>query len=159
MQSIGEELLKQQKNLYSYALHLTKNSDEAKELLQETAVNVLCNSCNYRDRGLFTPWAHTIMRNAYINNLKKRSKYVTDGYDTIQEYHTTFSVTESESCCYYNDIQSLIDTLPPMQASTFTLAFTGYSYNEIAKKTGSSLSNVKNHIHAARINLRKKLAR
>ena len=104
MQSIGEELLKQQKNLYSYALHLTKNSDEAKELLQETAVNVLCNSCNYRDRGLFTPWAHTIMRNAYINNLKQRSKYVTDGYDTIQEYHTTFSVTESESCCYYNDI-------------------------------------------------------
>lgn len=159
MSNVEKELLKHQKGLLAYALSITCDIEQAKDLLQDTMLIALCNAGKYRDDGKFIYWAVTIMKNHHLNLLKKQKRQTTDGYDDIVEGALQPFVAEADTSYRCKEIRGIIASLPQAQATAFSLAIDGYSYAEIANELNIAMSDVKNHIHAARVALRKRVIR
>ncbi|MEL6863951.1 MAG: RNA polymerase sigma factor [Bacteroidota bacterium] len=60
--------------LNSFAYNLTKNSEDAKDLFQETAFRAMTNREKFRPGTNFKAWLFTIMKNIFINNYRKKVK-------------------------------------------------------------------------------------
>ena len=54
--------------LNSFAYNLTKNSEDAKDLYQETAFRAMTNRDKFRPGTNLKAWLFTIMKNIFINN-------------------------------------------------------------------------------------------
>ena len=83
-EEFGKELMEAYKMLASHAVFLTKNIEEAEDLLQETLLRILTNSDKYKDDGKFNSWAKTVMKNIFLNKQLSNERYRTrfvDGYD------------------------------------------------------------------------------
>jgi len=59
--------------LNSFAYKLTKNSEDAKDLYQETAFRAMSNRDKFRPGTNLKAWLFTIMKNIFINNYRKKS--------------------------------------------------------------------------------------
>ena len=57
--------------LQSFAYNLTKNSEDAKDLYQETAFRAMTNREKFRAGTNFKAWLFTIMKNIFINNYRR----------------------------------------------------------------------------------------
>ncbi|MEM6376956.1 MAG: sigma-70 family RNA polymerase sigma factor, partial [Bacteroidota bacterium] len=60
--------------LYAFALNLTKDSEAANDLVQETAYKAFKYRKNYQPHTNLRAWLMTIMRNAFINDYRKRKR-------------------------------------------------------------------------------------
>jgi len=69
-----KQLLSLQDNMLNFALTLTADREEAKDLLQETTLRVLDNREKYYENVNFKGWVFTIMHNIFVNNYRKNSK-------------------------------------------------------------------------------------
>ncbi len=155
---VSEEFVKNERQLLSYALHLTGDINEAKDLLQEVALHSLIKAEKYTENGLFVAWAREMMKNQFLNIEKSKRRRSAVNYDDIPAYELPLSVAESDCSADYGSIKSIIDALPVAQSSSFLLAVDGWSYQEISEKTGLSINDVRNYIHAARVKMRKELS-
>lgn len=152
---IEKGLVKYQNELYGYALSLTHNASDAKDLLQDMALHILSKADKYEEKGLFYAWAKRTMKNRFLNNERDSKRWLTTGYDDIPADEFPYCVAETYGSVDYELITKAIATLPATQASRFMRVTEGYSYNEIAKEANVSLSDVKNNLYAARVKLRR----
>jgi len=60
--------------LYGHALALTRNSDEAEDLVQETTLRALRGFESLRSEGPLRAWLLTILRNLFINNYRAKTR-------------------------------------------------------------------------------------
>jgi RNA polymerase sigma-70 factor, ECF subfamily len=60
--------------LYNYALRLTMNSENAKDLLQDTYMKAFRYWNNFEKDTNIKAWLYQIMRNLYINQYRKKIK-------------------------------------------------------------------------------------
>lgn len=77
------------KSLYLYALSLTGNQHDAEDLVQETFVKAFLS---YQHTGSLKCWLVTVLRNEFLNHLKRRKKEILDDGEVIQ----TFSSSEDD---------------------------------------------------------------
>ena len=73
--------------LHSFAYNLTKNSEDAKDLYQETTYRALHNRDKFQQGTNFKAWIFTIMKNIFINNYRKRMKSNTMLDNTDNQYY------------------------------------------------------------------------
>ena len=71
---ITNQLLVSNDYLFRLALSLTKNSDDAFDLLQDTRYKVLSKWKQFKEGTNFQAWVHTIMKNLFINNYRKKKE-------------------------------------------------------------------------------------
>ncbi|UCH14950.1 MAG: RNA polymerase sigma factor, partial [Bacteroidales bacterium] len=57
-------------NLEKFAVRLTSNTDDAKDLLQETFMKAISYRDKFSDNTNLKAWTYTIMRNTFINNYR-----------------------------------------------------------------------------------------
>src|SRR5678809_370624 len=60
--------------LKPFAITLTRDSEAAKDLFQETLYRALANKEKYNVGTNIKAWLYTIMRNIFINNYRRKSK-------------------------------------------------------------------------------------
>ena len=60
--------------LHSFAYNLTKNTNDALDLYQDTAFRAMSNKDKFRPGTNFKAWSFTIMKNIFINNYRKKMK-------------------------------------------------------------------------------------
>ena len=91
----NELLVSYKSPLQFFALKLTADEEEAKDLLQETMLKAL----TYRDKLLtkssIKGWLYTIMRNIFINNYKRKQFQNTITDTTDNNYYINSSVNYS----------------------------------------------------------------
>ena len=77
-----------EKPLYFYAVRLTTDKENAKDLLQETLLKALAYKNKFRENTNFKAWVYTIMKNTFINNYRRniRASEVFDGAGN--DYHS-----------------------------------------------------------------------
>jgi RNA polymerase sigma-70 factor (ECF subfamily) len=63
-----QQLVGLRQQLYYFALSLTKDRDNALDLLQESILRALTYRDKYRDNTNFKAWLYTIMKNTFIND-------------------------------------------------------------------------------------------
>ena len=148
-------------SLKPYALKLTKDGEEANDLLQETMFKAYSNREKFQDGTNLKAWMYTIMRNTFITNYQRmirRNTFI----DTTENNHfinSTDSIIENKAHGDFvmKDINAAIDALKDMYKVPFTLYFRGFKYHEIAERLGIPIGTVKNRIHIARKELKKGL--
>jgi RNA polymerase sigma-70 factor (ECF subfamily) len=156
-------LLSNAEYLRPFAITLTRDSETAKDLMQETLYRAMANHEKYNAGTNLKAWLYTIMRNIFINNYRRISKQKTIFDNSPNEYlinqssYTT--VNEAELNLSMKDIQAAIYHLPQIFRNPFMLYFEGYKYHEIADILSEPLGTIKSRIHFARKLLKQQLER
>jgi RNA polymerase sigma factor (sigma-70 family) len=147
-------LINMEDSLERFALSLTSNREEAKDLLQETYLKAL----TYRDKFVeFTnlkAWAYTIMKNTFINNYRKAVRENTKVDNTKDLYYLNNAkesqIKRPESEYAYKEINKAIDALEDDFRIPFKMHTEGYKYKEIADKLDLKIGTVKSRIFFTR---------
>ena len=149
--------------LKPFAMTLTRDSESAKDLVQETLYRALANKEKYLDGTNIKAWLYTIMRNIFINNYRRSAKQNTIIDNTPNDFlldHNQFStVNAAETNLSVKNIYEAIHQLPEIFKTPFQLYFEGYKYHEIALVLKEPLGTIKSRIHFARKLLKQQLER
>ena len=158
-----EVLLNNTDYLKPYAMTLTKNSDTAKDLLQETMFRALANKEKYNVGTNIKAWLYTIMRNIFINDYRRRAKqnivFDTSPHEFLLNYNSNTVANVAETNSELKDINAALYRLPEIFRTPFTLYFEGYKYHEIAELLDEPLGTIKSRIHFARKLLKEQITR
>ena len=149
------------KSLKPFALKLTKDSEDANDLLQETLMKAYKNKDKFSDGTNLKAWLYTIMKNTFITNYQRMVRRGTF-IDTTDNLHfINSSNTKIENRAYgdfaLKDINAAIDKLQDVYKNPFMMYFRGFKYHEIADRLEIPIGTVKNRIHIARKQLKEKL--
>ena len=148
--------------LRQFAFSLTRNQEDAEDLVQETYLKVLQNTDRYADATNLKAWVYTIMKNTFINNYrrKQRCKVVTDGYEDPVFFTSTATVSgdDADLPLYVSEITSAISSMKDNQRDAFEMYVDGFKYQEIADRLQISIGTVKSRIFFARQKLMNNLS-
>ncbi|GAC1447954.1 MAG: RNA polymerase sigma factor [Chitinophagaceae bacterium] len=140
--------------LKPFAITLTRDSDAAQDLYQETLYRALANKDKYNVGTNIKAWLYTIMRNIFINNYRRKARQNTIFDSTPNDFllnqAQVTTANAAESILKLKDIQQAIHHLPDIFRNPFLLYFDGYKYHEIAQMLGEPLGTIKSRIHFAR---------
>lgn len=140
--------------LYSFAFRLTRNEEEAQDLVQETAYKAYKYRNMYQTNTNLRAWLMTIMRNTFINNYrqKKRRKTLNDQSRNNYLLNSGNRTVENggESNVTTEELWKLVHSLEDWLRIPFLMHFQGYKYEEIANELDIPLGTVKSRIFFAR---------
>ncbi|MBA3829976.1 MAG: RNA polymerase sigma factor [Taibaiella sp.] len=149
--------------LHPYAITLTHDQEDAKDLYQETVMRALINRDKYQLGTNLKGWLYTIMRNVFINKYRrsKKIKFINpDGeYDDVLYPIQQQAQNNGWQQLRLREIWTAIENLPHAFRLSFELHYTGYKYHEIATMLSEPLGTVKSRIHMARKILANKIDR
>jgi RNA polymerase sigma-70 factor (ECF subfamily) len=157
--AIGLEYLD---GLYGYAMVLTRNHAEAEDLVQETYVRALPAMNRLRSESNIKGWLFRILRNAWLNNLRKRRTAPEVAWTDVEDdsvrdiaepskdsFHVLVSKMEREQ------VQAAIQALPAKFREIVLLReFEELSYDDIAGLLNCPVGTVMSRLARARSKLR-----
>ena len=154
----SDRLVQHEDVLKRFALKLTSNRDDAKDLLQDTFLKALIHRKQFEDSTNLRAWTYTIMKNTFINNYRKNLRHntITDSSKDmffLAQNKDTFNV-DPESAFYEKEIHEAIDHLDNQYKVPFKMHHQGYKYKEISEILGLKIGTIKSRIFFTR----KKLA-
>lgn len=156
-------LLNNTEFLKPFAVTLTRDTEAAKDLVQETMYRALANKDKYNVGTNIKAWLYTIMRNIFINNYRRKSKQATIFDSTPNEFLLNINqgAVSNEAIANINlkEVKEAIHNLPDIFRNPFLLYFDGFKYHEIAEMLGEPLGTIKSRIHFARKLLKNQLQR
>jgi RNA polymerase sigma factor, sigma-70 family len=156
-----KKLLGMQENMMNFALMLTANKDDAKDLLQDTTLKVLDNQEKFVDNVNFKGWVLTVMRNIFINNYHKLIRTQTIVDQSVDLYNLDVindsGFNSPDGSYQIQEITKSINDLSDDLRIPFSMFLSGYKYNEIADKLNVPLGTIKSRIFFARQELQKSL--
>lgn len=150
--------------LKPFAVTLTRDTEAAKDLFQETLYRAISNKDKYNVGTNIKAWLYTIMRNIFINNYRRKAKQNTVFDSTPNDFLLNSSPaavisSNAESNLRVKDIQMAVFQLPEIFRNPFLLYFDGYKYHEIAEMLEEPLGTIKSRIHFARKLLKEQIER
>ncbi|WP_367393116.1 RNA polymerase sigma factor [Lewinella sp. LCG006] len=154
----NDSLNKMANLLQSFAYSLTKNTEDARDLYQETAYRAITNREKFRPGTNLKAWLFTIMKNIFINNYRKKVKANTIMDTTDNQYYINSGDNaignKAESSIMMKELTRMIDTLDESIRIPFLMHYQGYKYQEIADYLELPLGTVKSRIFFARKDLK-----
>lgn len=141
--------------VYSLALKLLKNTEDAEEMAQDTFIKAFQKLDMYEGKSKFSTWLYSINYNACISELRKRRIH----FSSLEEQrfsdqdemkiHSYFSETKKEDQEKYLNLA--LSKLPEDDQVLVTLYYyENQSMDDISMITGLTVSNIKVKIHRAR---------
>ena len=148
-------------SLNVYALHFTRDHENAGDLVQDTMLKAFSYYNKFREGTNLQAWLYTILKNTFINYYRKQVKtnaimIKTDTISSSDLYKSSF-LNRAEGKFIMSDIEHALSKLSPEYYEPFTMYYEGYKYHEIADHFQIPIGTVKTRIHVARQQLKKKL--
>ncbi|HEV2733123.1 MAG TPA: sigma-70 family RNA polymerase sigma factor [Terriglobales bacterium] len=151
--------------LYNFAHWLTRNRDEAEDLVQETYAKALKGFSSFRLGTNFRAWMYRILRNTFLTSRTGLKATTTvpldpeeDGPELAVENETPETILIECSNCQM--LQSAIDELPVQFREILLLCeVEEMSYQEIAETLSIPIGTVMSRLSRARNGLRDCLRR
>lgn len=153
-------LIGNQEEMYQWAYRLTRNYDDAQDLLQSTLLCALKSVGMYTEENNISGWLYTIMRNIFFNTTHHSGRCCCmekEDIERMMQLGENALNDNAEIAFDMSDIQRAIDTLDRPYKIPMSLYLSGYKYQEIAEKMGIPLGTVKSRIHASRVQLQETL--
>lgn len=140
--------------LKAFAINLTRDRDDALDLIQETYYRAYYNREKFNEGTNIKAWLLTIMKNIFINNYRKANKRntIVDTSDNLYLIHSGDAITfnRAERDFIMNDLNSAVETLEEEYRIPFNMHVEGFKYEEIADELKIPLGTVKSRIFFAR---------
>lgn len=161
--NFDQMLLNNTEFLKPFAITLTRDNEQAKDLMQETLYRALANKEKYNVGTNVKAWLYTIMRNIFINNYRRKSKQQTIFDNTPNDFLLNINqgAVSNDAIATINmkEVNEAIAKLPEIFKTPFLLYFDGFKYNEIADMLNEPLGTIKSRIHFARKLLKSQIDR
>ncbi|MFC2186678.1 RNA polymerase sigma factor [Peijinzhouia sedimentorum] len=152
---------KMSKSLKPFALKLTRDMEDANDLMQETVLKAFTNREKFTEGTNLKAWLYTIMKNTFITNYQRmvRKGTFVDTTDNLHYINSSGSIIENNAYTGFalKDINLAIEELDDVHKAPFMMHYRGFKYHEIADKLGIPIGTVKNRIHIARKILKDRL--
>lgn len=149
------------KALKPFAVRLTKDLEDANDLLQDTMYKAFTNQEKFTEGTNLKAWLYTIMKNTFITNYQRmvRRKTFIDTTDNLHYINSSASIAQNTaiSSLATQEITKALEELEETYRTPFLMYFKGFKYHEIAERLGIPIGTVKNRIHIARKELKNKL--
>jgi len=155
--------------MQNYALYLTKNSENAKDLLQDTYLKAYRFWNNYEKGSNVKAWLYQIMKNSFINDYRKKDKEPKKiEYDENRYCHKTFGehvfhhsnlkrISYDE--LFEDEIAQSLESLPHAFKTVILLSdVEELTYSEIARVIACPVGTVRSRLHRGRKVLQKRLS-
>ena len=150
-------------SLYSTALRMTHNQNDAEDLVQETMYKAFRAFDQYQRNTNFRAWAFRILVNTYITAYRKAVRQPTKiSYDDLEEFYLYKKLDESLSLqenskedflenLFEDDVKEALENLPYQFRLVVLLCdVEGFSYNEIANIIDAPLGTVMSRLYRGR---------
>jgi RNA polymerase sigma-70 factor, ECF subfamily len=159
-----------EREIYNYALRLTRNRDDAVDLAQDGLVNAYRAFARFRPGSNFKAWIYRILTNAYIDRYRRKTstpKTVLLG-DASVEYELGDTSSDAprefqpESALFARipdqEIRDALDALPEEYRSVVILCdVEDMSYEDAAETLAIPTGTVRSRLHRGRKAMRKAL--
>jgi RNA polymerase sigma-70 factor (ECF subfamily) len=135
--------------MYTIALRILKNEDDADDALQEAFIQVFKDINTFRRESTIGAWIKTIVIRSALRKLKKNV--------FIEEINdNTLNIPDQQSCALTGEyIEKTILSLPPGYRTVFLLIeVEGYSHKEVAEMLKISEGTSKSQLFYAKRHLR-----
>lgn len=148
-QEFNSRLMNLESSLNYFALSLTRDTESAKDLVQDTFLKAIQYKDKYTSDNNIKAWLFTILRNTYLNQVTRLSYKNTINDESEDEYiikNTMPQNETAESVINTNDISAEIDSLDDDYRIPFRMFLDGYKYKEIAEDIDLPIGTVKSRI-------------
>jgi RNA polymerase sigma-70 factor (ECF subfamily) len=147
--------------LYTFAYHLTYNEDDANDLVQDTYLKAYRFIDNYIEGTNAKAWLFKILKNAFINQYRKRTKQPTRvDYEEVINFHEEEDSNYSSymdmreemfQAMMGDEVTNAINALPvDFRVVLLLCDIEGFTYEEIAKIVDIPIGTVRSRLHRAR---------
>lgn len=158
------EVLPFMDSLYSTAYRMSRNRQDAEDLLQETYLRAYKYYDKFQEGTNFKAWLFKILKNTFINRYRKRQRQpLKNSFDEIEGSFelkllesplTARGATPEEELmvdALDQDVQQALEALPEDYRMAVELAdLQGLSYREIADQLGIPLGTVMSRLYRGR---------
>ncbi|MGW9020104.1 sigma-70 family RNA polymerase sigma factor [Leucobacter chromiiresistens] len=169
-QRFTSEALPMLDQLYGAAMKMTRNPQDAQDLVQETFLKAFSAFASFQEGTNLKAWLYRIMTNSYINTYRKRQREPHLGaVDELEDWQlggaestTAMSSRSAEAEAIDRTPDSVVTTALNALPEDFRIAVyladvEGFSYQEIADIAEVPIGTVMSRLHRGRARLRKAL--
>jgi len=170
MQAFADLVDKYKQAVMNLANRMLRDATEAEDLSQMVFVQVFKSAHRYKVSSKFSTWLFTIARNLCLNEIRRRSRHPTDSLEARSSEPWEPSAPQFEDKAVVSPpdrllhgeleakIQHTLAELPEKQRLAILLCRQeDFSYEDIARVLGSSVSATKSLIYRGRETLKQKL--
>jgi RNA polymerase sigma factor (sigma-70 family) len=143
---------------YAVSLQYSADTDEARDILQESFIKIFDNLGKFSHEGSFEGWMRRIVVNTALE--RYRNRYYLTRVDDIEETAEPAAEPDTDDFAGLEayDLLNMIMELPPKYRMVFNLfAIEGYSHKEIGEMLRISEGTSKSNLSRARDILQKKV--
>lgn len=150
---------------YQYAFRLTRDQDEACDVVADAFVRVYSAVKNFKGKSSFSTWLYRIVSNVYFDRRKRQRRHTHLSLDAPagSDESRTIDIADSgdgpeelaEQGAREDVLNSALDSLPELHRAMLVMFhLEGLSYVEIAEAMDLPVGTVKSRLNRARVALR-----
>ena len=156
--------------LYSAAMRMTRNPQDAEDLVQEAYTKAYSSFHQYRPGTNLKAWLYRILTNTYINLYRKRQRQPQQStVDTLEDWqmaqaaeHTSTGLRSAETEALDrlpdSDVKEALQSIPEeFRLAVYFADVEGFAYREIAEILDIPIGTVMSRLHRGRKLLREML--
>ncbi|HEY2923856.1 MAG TPA: sigma-70 family RNA polymerase sigma factor [Candidatus Eisenbacteria bacterium] len=164
--AFGELVSRYESKIYSLALRMVRNPEDAEDVLQDTFLRAYRGIKSFQGASTFSTWIYRITANSALMRLRKK-QLPTVSIENADERETPVSIVDwtpgpVEQLLnkeLQHEMDEAIEALPPEFRQVFVLRDVEEMSNaEVAEILDLSVAAVKSRLHRARIKVRNRLA-
>jgi RNA polymerase sigma-70 factor (ECF subfamily) len=169
--ALNQLIRKHEQRAYQYAFRLTRNPEEAADVVAEAFVRVYNALPNFKGQSAFTTWLYRILTNCFLDIRKKEKNRATSSLEAALQTdegdlerqiedpgmtpHDEAEKTERET-----RVERAVSELPEYQRAMIVMYHAEMlSYEEIAAALDLPIGTVKSRLNRARLSLRELLVK
>jgi RNA polymerase sigma-70 factor (ECF subfamily) len=165
----NQEFMPHINSMYNFAYRLTLDSDDSKDLLQDTYLKAFRFIDSFQKGTNAKAWLFRILKNSFINDYRKKSKEPSKvDYQEVESYYNSEDVdrqitpdlrVEALQDMIGDEISIALNSLDVDFRTVIILCdLEGFKYEEMAKILDIPIGTVRSRLHRARNLLKEKLS-